>query len=648
MERQQALDELNVRAQQEAKFFEFPESWRHGREIVQGLAIDSPSTKDVDDAIFAEPTDDGYELTVSIADVGSFLCRQPAIKTLARSRGWTRYENGKAVSPMIPTEISENKLSLKQKVDRPVLSVHIPVDNQGFVGEAYVYQDIIQARRLSYHKVDKLLQDPSKKLSEDAIAIRSLSRVAHLLYEARHSDGMLGDFIFDEDDNMPIQRHNETASHGVFIVTQAMVTANQALARYALRHDIPVLYRNYILPSDTGDNMLASTGYRATYATTVEGHDTLRVPAYMHGTSPLRRFADFVSHANIAAYLGGYDYPYEEDKLEEIATMLNNRAAGIPPANARENTRTYIPLKHQPKYLIERLVSDNAHENDVATAIFRTIGNSAEVKQAQHAAAQYIARNPLKARQIINTAITRGDLQLRKRLPDDAITSRHVLVAENGATYPYMDNVSRVRFASRKILERRQQVLSDVATLSALIGVEIKPEMPDHMAEVDPLVAEAEYIMRQINHDCPMGFQINAFQNDDGGYTASVYILVDGKPREWTATASSKTTAVGMASAKLMTDMDYVARPPRPRQKQQAKKAEPATEAQPALIDQSVEKNASSAYDEAATVEIPQLTAPAQPSVMPHESQNTRLPLSIRARLLARRVLNSLMRYESQ
>lgn len=650
MERQQqALDELNVRAQQEAKFFEFPESWQLGREVVQGLAIDGPATRDVDDAIFAEPTDDGYELTVSIADVGSFLCRQPAIKTLARSRGWSRYEDGKAVHPMIPAEISEDKLSLKHKVDRPVLSIHIPVDDQGFVGEAYVYQDIIQARRLSYHKVDKLLQDTSKKVSEDAIAIRSLSRVARLLYEARHSDGMIGDFIFDEDDNMPIQRHNETASHGIFIVTQAMVTANQALARYALRHDIPVLFRNYILPSDTGDIMLAPTSYRATYATTVEGHDTLRVPAYMHGTSPLRRFADFVSHANIAAYLGGYDYPYEEDKLREIATMLNNRAAGIPPASARENTRTYIPLTHQPTYLIERLVSNSASENDVATAIFRTIGTAAEIRQARHSAAQYIARNPLKARQIINTAITRGDLQLRKRLPDDTITSRYVLVAENGATYPYMDNVSRVRFASRKIIERRQQVLTDVATLSTLMGVEITPELPANMAEVDLLVAEAEYRMRQINHDCPMGFQINTSQNSDGGYTASVYILVDGKPREWTATASSKSIAVGMASAKLMTDMDYVMYPPRPQQKQKIKEPEPAVEVQPAVIDEPALGNTNLTHDKNETIEMPQvIVTPTKPSPRLRESQSTRLPLSIRARLLARRALNSLMRYESR
>lgn len=649
MERQQpTLDDLKERAEQEAKFFEFPDSWRHGREIVQGLAIDSSATRDVDDAIFAEPTDDGYELTVSIADVGSFMYRQPAIKSLARSRGWTRYENGKAVQPMIPAEISEDKLSLKHKIDRPVLSVHIPVDHQGFVGDAYVYQDIIRARRLSYQKVDKLLQESPKKPSEDTIAIRSLSKVARLLYEARHSDGMLGDFIFDEDDDMPIQRSNETASHGIFIVTQAMITANQALARYALRHDIPVLYRNYTMPSDEADQFLAVTGYRATYATSVQGHDALRAPAYMHGTSPLRRFADFVSQTNIAAYLDGKDYPYTEDKLQEIATMLNNRAAGIPPADAQGRTRTSIPLKHQATYLIDRLVSNNANESDVATALFRTIGNPSENNQVRHSAAQYIARNPLKARQILNTAISRGDLQLRKRLPNDVTTSRYVLVAENGATYPYMDNVSRVKFVSRKILERRQQVLTDVATLSALLGVEIKPELPAHMAEVDPLVAEAEYRMRQINQECPMGFQINTVQNDDGGFTASVYILVDGTPREWTATASSKTMAVGMASAKLMTDMDYVIYPPRPKQKIEKPAPVVETVAQPPVTKEVVAEVPEPIHEEAKTIEMPVVIIAEQSSSISQENQSTRLSLSVRARVLARQVLNTLTRYEAR
>lgn len=646
MERQQLpIEEIKERAEQEARFFEFPEHWRYSRETVQGLAIDSSSTRDVDDAIFAEPTEDGYELTVSIADVGSFMHRQPAIKTLARSRGWTRYDNGKAVQPMIPAAISEDKLSLKHKIDRPVVSVQIPVDHRGFVGEAYVYQDIIRARRLSYQKVDTLLQQPSKKLSEDTVAVRSLSKVARLLYEARHSDGMLGDFIFDEDDNIPIQRANETASHGIFIVTQAMVTANQALARYALRHDIPVLYRNYTMPpSDDIDQLLANVGYRATYATTVQGHDALRAPAYMHGTSPLRRFADFVNQTNIAAYLDGTDYPYEEDKLQEIATMLNNRAAGISPASAR----TYIPLKNQAAYLVDRLVSDSANEGDVATALFRTIGNTSENKQARNSAAQYIARNPLKARQILNTAISRGDLRLRKRLPDDTIASRYVLVAENGATYPYMDNVSRVAFASRKIFERRQQVLADIATLSALMGIEIRPELPAYMAEVDPLVAEAEYRMRQINQECPMGFQVNARQNADGSYTASVFILVEGKPHEWTATASSKTTAVGTASAKLMTDMDYVIYPPRRQQKQKkAKEPSPIVEVQPPAAAEAAANAANLVHDTDKTTEMPAAVIVSEQSpVLLQENQRMRLPLSVRARVLARRVLNTLTRYD--
>lgn len=657
MEREQpVIDSIKERAEQEAKFFEFPENWRYGRETVQGLAIDRASTRGIDDAVYAEQTSDGYDLTVSIADVGSFMHRQPAIKTLARSRGWTRYENGKAIMPMIPTEISEDKLSLKHKVDRPVLSVHIPIDHRGTVSDVYVNQDIVRARRMSYQKVDRIIQEPPKKPSDDVIAVRSLSKVARLLYEARHSDGALGDFIFDEDD-MPIQRSNETASHGLFIVTQAMIAANQALAQYALRHDIPVLYRNYTVPSEETDDSLSPTRYGATYATTVEGHDALRAPAYMHGTSPLRRFADFVSHANFAAYLDGHDYPYSEDKLQEIAAMLNNRAAGIPSPNAGGSARTYIPLKSQSSYLVDRLVHNTANENDVVTALFRTIGNASEIKQARQSAAQYIARNPLKARQILNTAISRGDLQLRKRQPDDATTTRYILVDENGTTYPYLDNVSRVAFASRKISERRQQVLTDVATLSMLLGIEIEPELPAHMAEADPLILEAEQKMRDINQECPMGFQINAVQNDDGSYTASTFVLVEGKPHEWTASASSKNIAVGMASAKLMTDMDYLIYPPRPRTKKQTSEQTPKLEDQPTkplVIEKAEESALPPTHDKDSTIKNPPVALPRPvipqkpPAASASEDRLARLPLSIRARVLSKRILNILTRYQSE
>jgi RNB domain len=51
-------------------------------------------------------------------------------------------------------------------------------------------------------------------------------------------------------------------------------------------------------------------------------HKPLGLKRYTHVTSPLRRFADLVNHANIQAYLEGKEPPYGSKDLKEIAAEL--------------------------------------------------------------------------------------------------------------------------------------------------------------------------------------------------------------------------------------------------------------------------------------------------------------------------------------
>ncbi len=325
-----SIEEIKERAQKEAEAFALPDGWQDGREHVEGYAIDAQHSKDIDDAISLETADDGYTLTVSVADVGSFLYNYHGVRMLARKGGWTRYDAGRPVRPMIPTALCENKLSLLHNIDRPVLAVHTPIDHQGKIGDPTLSQAVLRAERLSYTQVDRMLAARSHKTHEHELAIQGLSRVARLMYEDRHGDGPSGDFIFDGD--MPVRQDGERPSYGMFIVAQAMITANEALARYTEKHDIPALYRNYTIPpelhalrGDERQKVLRDAHVHASYSTHIEGHDALQASAYMHGTSPLRRFADFVNHHNLAAYLDGREYPFHEGKLNTIALMLNAR-----------------------------------------------------------------------------------------------------------------------------------------------------------------------------------------------------------------------------------------------------------------------------------------------------------------------------------
>jgi ribonuclease R len=55
----------------------------------------------------------------------------------------------------------------------------------------------------------------------------------------------------------------------------------------------------------------------------VAGHFGLNLPAYLHATSPLRRYADLVNQRILAAVLQGEPLPYTSRDLETIADQMN-------------------------------------------------------------------------------------------------------------------------------------------------------------------------------------------------------------------------------------------------------------------------------------------------------------------------------------
>jgi hypothetical protein len=58
---------------------------------------------------------------------------------------------------------------------------------------------------------------------------------------------------------------------------------------------------------------------RARYGVENEGHFALSLPAYMHFTSPIRRFPDLVNARQLHAILTGKPVPYTRAELEDIA-----------------------------------------------------------------------------------------------------------------------------------------------------------------------------------------------------------------------------------------------------------------------------------------------------------------------------------------
>ena len=109
-----------------------------------------------------------------------------------------------------------------------------------------------------------------------------------------------------------------------------MIAANAAMAHFMHHHEIPALYWNYTqldeiarevhAPDSIARKLLASGWYEQE----PHGHEGLRLEKYLHFTSPLRRFPDFVNHANLAAFLDDQPYPYDSEALDKIASRIHS------------------------------------------------------------------------------------------------------------------------------------------------------------------------------------------------------------------------------------------------------------------------------------------------------------------------------------
>ncbi len=78
--------------------------------------------------------------------------------------------------------------------------------------------------------------------------------------------------------------------------------------------------------SESSIELSAQLGHllnKATYGRESRGHYALALPHYLHFTSPLRRWADFLVHRCLKAYLKGESTPYSSAEIDQFAEEIN-------------------------------------------------------------------------------------------------------------------------------------------------------------------------------------------------------------------------------------------------------------------------------------------------------------------------------------
>jgi len=320
------------------------------------VSIDSAKTLDIDDALYAESSNDGWTLYVAIADPTATIAADSSLYRDIAERCTSVYFHGD-VLPMLPEELSQASLALSEGADRAALVCKIALSDGGELGDFEFFDAKVRSRaKLSYYAVDRYLNGQSSELMSHATPLEALYAVYRALRAWREDSDLVMEerqefrWILNENKQIEsIEPSEKLLSQK--LVEECMVAANRCAARFLAAHNAsgpfvshpgfrvdrldevrkfltmhaPELahldlttvagYRDimrglaapgHALPLRTMVNRLLT---RAELTNEPAPHMGMALHNYTNCTSPLRKYVDFLVHMQIKAVLGGTPAP---------------------------------------------------------------------------------------------------------------------------------------------------------------------------------------------------------------------------------------------------------------------------------------------------------------------------------------------------
>ncbi|MDY0003260.1 MAG: VacB/RNase II family 3'-5' exoribonuclease, partial [Polyangia bacterium] len=316
------------------------------------VTIDPGDARDFDDAVCVEEHPSGWRLHVAVADVSHYVTGGSLLDASAENRAQSVYLPDRALH-MLPTALATDLCSLAPGLDRLAMVVTMLVDEQGGVIDEAVCAAVIRSReRLTYEGVARVLAGRSdSEGASDAWRpeLARLTAVAGALRKARDARGGL-DFdlpeahvVLDEDDPLAVRdvrpaKPDPWVARAYRLIEECMVAANESVGRFAASRSLPIPWRVHDTPSakrfgdfvalarELGVKVQAERGpspllfqsvlgrieghparaplqiamlrclAQAVYDAENRGHFALAAPAYLHFTSPIRRYPDLLAH----------------------------------------------------------------------------------------------------------------------------------------------------------------------------------------------------------------------------------------------------------------------------------------------------------------------------------------------------------------
>ncbi|WP_439107369.1 VacB/RNase II family 3'-5' exoribonuclease [Congregibacter sp.] len=326
-----------------------------GREDFSDLAfvtIDAARTQDIDDALYAEVTSDGWLLYVAIADPTAYITADSPLRATVAARASSAYFHG-AVVPMLPESIAQQRCALTEGELRAALVCRVAIAEDGSVGEFKFFEAKIRSRaKLSYCAVDRYLSGQDESLICHATPLEALYQVSRALRSRREANELVmedrQEFRWQLNDRGHIESIEPCEKlSSQRLVEECMVATNRCAAvlladagasgpfvvhdgfrrdRLKDREKFLELYvkdagsldpdslegyrdllrqlaaSEHELPLRSMVNRLLT---RARLSKKPGAHMGMSLPLYTNCTSPLRKYLDFLVHLQIKATLRG-------------------------------------------------------------------------------------------------------------------------------------------------------------------------------------------------------------------------------------------------------------------------------------------------------------------------------------------------------
>ena len=333
-----------------------PKDKKHRIDItkLELITIDGEDSRDFDDAVYAEPTKNGWKLLVAIADVSHYVKEGSELDSESYERGNSVYFPHRVV-PMLPEAISNGLCSLNPKVERLSMVCEMSIDPLGELLDYKFYSAVMLSHaRLTYTQVNEMLEDKKsplrKTFSNVADNIDFLYGLYKTLRISRQKRGVMdfdrieSQILFDNKGKIKdIVASSRNDAHR--LIEECMLMANQAAAKFLQKNNEDFLYRSHPKPTaekvELTQKFLTAIGLtleggiepesrnfakvlkqakgrddeniiktvvlrtmkQATYTPVNEGHFGLAFEDYAHFTSPIRRYPDLLVHRAIKRVL---------------------------------------------------------------------------------------------------------------------------------------------------------------------------------------------------------------------------------------------------------------------------------------------------------------------------------------------------------